>query len=91
MIILLFLIFVFYTDLSNGTITYPTNDQIESKEHVEAIAKPGDTLISLLNRYDLLPHSANIDDLSREFSALNNGILPQNMVAGERYKLPNPE
>jgi len=90
-VVLLFLIFVFYTDLSNGTITSQTEKEIESGQHIEAIAKPGDTLISLLGRYDLLPPSANIDDLSREFSNLNNGMAPHDMVAGERYLLPNPE
>ncbi|TDL34532.1 hypothetical protein E2R51_02105 [Jeotgalibacillus sp. S-D1] len=82
--------FICYTDFTKGTITSDSAHEEIDSGALEVIAKPGDSLLVLLKRHDLLPASFNIDQLSYEFSALN-GIPPQKIIAGERYLLPAPK
>lgn len=82
--------FICYTDFTKGTIIHDSGFEEIDSAGVEVVAKPGDSLLVLLKRHDLLPSSFNIDQLSYEFTALN-GITPQQIIAGERYLLPAPK
>ena len=95
MFVLLLLLFgfIFYIDITQGTITQdiPVQTDIVEISSIEVMAKPGDTLLAMLKRHDLLPSSFNVDKLSREFSILNNGTVPHKIIAGEKYLLPIPK
>ncbi|MEW9500436.1 hypothetical protein [Jeotgalibacillus marinus] len=85
-----FFSFIFYMDITQGTIDQVVPVQSQTITGVEAIARPGDSLLTMLKRHDLLPSSVNVDQLSNEFSALNQGIAPHKIITGERYLLPIP-
>ncbi|PPA71424.1 hypothetical protein [Jeotgalibacillus proteolyticus] len=85
---LLLLVFIAYTDLTKGTIVHEAVLPESSSQVIEAVAEPGDSLLTMLKRHDHLPAVFSIDELSYEFSLLNNGLPPNKIIAGETYLLP---
>ncbi|KIL46007.1 hypothetical protein [Jeotgalibacillus campisalis] len=82
------ILFIGYTDFTKGTINHELLHENDSTSSIEAEAKPGDTLISMMERHDILPVNFNIDQLSQDFTQLNQGLPPQKIVAGQYYSLP---
>lgn len=62
-------------------------DEIEI-EYVEVKIKSGDTILSLMEQNLDGPLPVSIDQLIEDFQFLNDGETPQDIQAGEVYKLP---
>ncbi|MGF2617099.1 hypothetical protein FZC84_04520 [Rossellomorea vietnamensis] len=63
------------------------SDEIEI-EYVEVKVKSGDTILSLMDQSLDGPLPVSIDQLIEDFQFLNEGESPQDIQAGEVYKLP---
>lgn len=59
-----------------------------SLQYVELEVKPGDTLLSLIESQGGYPDDVSIEEMIKDFSALNEGIKPDDMQFGETYKIP---
>ncbi|MDG5470822.1 hypothetical protein P6709_03610 [Jeotgalibacillus sp. ET6] len=87
-LLIMLIMYIGYADFTQGTIIHELDSETIDMTSIEAEAKPGDTLISMMKRHDILPVTFNIDTLSQEFTMLNGGLPPHKIVAGEQYLLP---
>jgi predicted Zn-dependent protease len=102
-IMFLLIVYVLYYDLSIGTLptvvpkASETTNKVKSEEKkispkkemhfVEVTVKPGDTLLSLIeNREGKLTQS--IPKIIDDFILLNNGLAPDQIQMGKKYKIP---
>ncbi|MFZ3588168.1 LysM peptidoglycan-binding domain-containing protein [Bacillus sp. DJP31] len=67
-----------------GKKQHQNNDQ----SIVEVIVKPGDTVLSLIERHQQGSLPISISTVIKDFQKLNNGTLPEKIQIGKTYKLP---
>lgn len=96
----LLILYVVYIDLTEGTLpgtaakqaqvttNAVTNDNLEISAF-EAVVKPGETLISIVENQLDQPLPVSIDELIKDFEALNPGQAPEKMKIGSSYQFPD--
>ncbi|WP_346199837.1 hypothetical protein NSQ96_11490 [Caldifermentibacillus hisashii] len=90
---IIIVVYAIYFDITAGTL--PGAEKKESVQetalslqYVELEVKPGDTLLSLIESQGGYPDDISIEEMIKDFSALNEGIKPDDMQFGETYKIP---
>ncbi|MEK6454748.1 hypothetical protein [Caldifermentibacillus hisashii] len=90
---IIIVVYAIYFDITTGTL--PGAEKKESVQetalslqYVELEVKPGDTLLSLIESQGGYPDDVSIEEMIKDFSALNEGIKPDDMKFGETYKIP---
>ena len=86
-----------YYDLSSGSlptkeqeeISVPVSNKVSESTYFEVVIKPGDTVLSIMDRHSKEPIPVSISNLIIEFQELNNGISPEEIQIGKRYKFPS--
>ena len=53
----------------------------------EILIKPGDTLLSIIEK-DKEAKNQPIEEIISDFQSLNEGLQPENMQIGKTYKIP---
>lgn len=96
----LLILYVVYIDLTEGTLPGTvakqtqvttkavTNDTLEISAF-EAEVKPGETLISIVENQLDQPLPVSIDELIKDFEALNPGQAPEKIKIGSSYQFPD--
>ncbi|MGE7601209.1 hypothetical protein ACQKL5_01775 [Peribacillus sp. NPDC097675] len=95
-----FILFIIYFDLTTGTlptsqltstpvqpslpVDKPENPSIAYKE---ILIKPGDTLLSIIEKEKEATNKP-IEEIISDFQSLNEGLQPENMQIGKTYKIP---
>ncbi|PLT34690.1 LysM peptidoglycan-binding domain-containing protein [Bacillus sp. V5-8f] len=94
-----FLGFIVYFDLTTGTlpstailtvektIDYPQHSAKTFMPYKEITIEPGDTLLSIVEREEG-SLEVSIENVIADFQKLNNGLKPEDMLIGEKYKIP---
>ena len=95
-----FILFIIYFDLTTGTLpasqstatpvqpSVPVNKpQSPSMAYKEILIKPGDTLLSIIEK-DKEAKNQPIEEIISDFQSLNEGLQPENMQIGKTYKIP---
>ncbi|MGG0716477.1 hypothetical protein ABE096_02595 [Robertmurraya massiliosenegalensis] len=93
-------IFAIYYDLSKGTlpiaIETSTQAQVETETTLEPIidyfeqeVQNGDTVLSIIERQLDRPIPVPIDDITNDFSKLNDGIEANKIQVGKIYHFPD--
>jgi hypothetical protein len=100
--VFLLVVYVIYYDLTTGTLPVPIekttvaqeNNREEKttakqKNYFVQKVKSGDTVLSIVekNLDDSLPVS--IEDVITDFQNLNNGLQPEDIQPGNKYKFPD--
>lgn len=96
----LLILYVVYIDLTEGTLPgiaekqtqvttkAVTSDTLEIAAF-EAEVKPGETLISIVENHLDAPLPVSIDELIKDFEALNPGQAPEKIKIGSSYQFPD--
>lgn len=92
-------IYVIYFDLNHGTLpvakgentTTETSTEKTDQPFFEYKVRPGDTVLSIVERQKQGAISVPITKLVQDFKALNKGLEPNNIQIGKIYKFPKYE
>lgn len=102
--ILLIVGYAIYNDMSIGTLPAVTQPKAETVEiekvekktkvkvdipYFEHEVKPGDTVLSVLDRNSDSPMDVPVSKAVEDFKKLNSGTDPQNIKFGKTYKFPD--
>ncbi|MGM0814305.1 MAG: hypothetical protein ACQEUO_02175 [Bacillota bacterium] len=90
LLISLFVLFIIFFDLKNGTIpvedapAVPANafQQAEKKAYKNVTVKQGETVVSIVHT------SKPLDEVIEDFEELNQGVKANEIRAGRTYKFP---
>ncbi|WP_282058984.1 hypothetical protein [Bacillus pumilus] len=90
LLISLFVLFIIFFDLKNGTIpveeglAVPANafQTPEKKAYKEVTVKQGETVVSIVHT------SKPLDEVIEDFEELNQGVKANEIRAGSTYKFP---
>jgi hypothetical protein len=96
----LLILYVVYRDLTEGTLPGIAINQVEVTTKAvtnqdleiaafEAEVEPGETLISIVENHLDKPLPVSIDELIKDFEALNPGQSPQKIQIGSSYQFPD--
>jgi hypothetical protein len=96
----LLILYVIYIDLTEGTLPgiAVKQSQVTTKSVTydspeiaafEAEVKPGETLISIVENHLDEPLPVSIDELIKDFEALNPGQAPEKINIGSSYQFPD--
>lgn len=96
-----FILFIVYYDITTGTLPqkFPTEFKepslpVNQSNHkgklnfYEMTMKPGDTLLSIIEREEGSPNQS-IETIVSDFQELNEGLKPEQMQIGKVYKIPS--
>lgn len=91
-------LYVIYYDLTKGSITLPeeqTEEQAVPASNTsskipfsEEVVKPGDTVISIVEKNSNHPLPVSISKVISDFQKLNDGTNPVEIQIGKQYKFP---
>ncbi|WP_318508396.1 LysM domain-containing protein [Bacillus sp. T3] len=101
-LITVLVLYVIYYDLTEGSIVIPeerleeqalpvsstSTNSIPFSEHV---VKPGDTVISIVEKKSDNPLPVSISKVISDFQKLNDGTNPVDIQIGNQYKFPTYE
>ncbi|AWI37381.1 hypothetical protein BA81_02410 [Bacillus safensis FO-36b] len=90
LLISLFVLFIIFFDLKNGTIPVEENPAVpasalqttEKKTYKNVTVKQGETVLSIVHT------SKPLDDVIKDFEELNQGVKANEIRAGSTYKFP---
>ncbi|MCM3027657.1 hypothetical protein M3584_12325 [Bacillus safensis] len=90
LLISLFVLFIIFFDLKNGTIPVEENPAVpasglqtaEKKTYKNVTVKQGETVLSIVHT------SKPLDDVIKDFEELNQGVKANEIRAGNTYKFP---
>lgn len=90
LLISLFVLFIIFFDLKNGTIPVEGNQAVpasalqtaEKKTYKNVTVKQGETVLSIVHT------SKPLDDVIKDFEELNQGVKANEIRAGDTYKFP---
>ncbi|WP_281237048.1 hypothetical protein P5654_003750 [Bacillus safensis] len=90
LLISLFVLFIIFFDLKNGTIPVEENQAVpasalqtaEKKTYKNVTVKQGETVLSIVHT------SKPLDDVIKDFEELNQGVKANEIRAGSTYKFP---
>lgn len=96
-----FILFIIYYDLTTGSLptsqlraspaqqSVPVNTPTTSRSmaYKEILIKPGDTLLSIVEK-EKGTSNQPIEEVISDFQTLNEGLRPENMQIGKTYKIP---
>jgi hypothetical protein len=93
----LLLLYSIYYDLTSGSlptketknVAVPVTNMSNNDDFFEATVKPGDTVLSIMEKHLKEPLPVSITKLITDFQALNKGKQPEEIQIGKRYKFPN--
>ncbi|WML45323.1 hypothetical protein [Neobacillus sp. PS3-40] len=94
----LLFIYIVYFDLTVGTLPNGSTKKAEAVAieksdsnlpYFKIKVNPGETLISIVEHHANKSLSVPIDDLIRDFKALNPGQSPEKIQIGKIYRFPN--
>lgn len=96
----LLILYVVYIDLTEGTLpgiainqaevtTKAVTNQDPEIAAFEAEVEPGETLISIVENHLDKPLPVSIDELIKDFEALNPGQSPEKIKIGSSYQFPD--
>ncbi|RUQ28473.1 LysM domain-containing protein [Peribacillus cavernae] len=95
-----FIGFIIYFDLTTGTLPafgaearqaakpYPEQTEKASIPYTDAIVKPGDTLLTIIEK-EKGGQNVSIEIVIEDFQELNKGLKPEEMQIGKTYKIPS--
>lgn len=96
-IAVIIVIYSVYIDLNFGTIPFTSqaSAKIEKTTPLEKQAtfkttkvKPGETVLSIIEKINTSPLSISIERMVKDFEQLNNGMKPEEIQIGQVYKFP---
>lgn len=95
-IITILVLYSIYHDLSKGSlpqeitekIAVPVSTDIPEAAYFEEMVKPGDTVLSIMEKNTGEPIPVSITTLIQDFQKLNEGKNPEEIQIGKRYKFP---
>jgi hypothetical protein len=97
-IITILVMYAIYNDLSHGSlpskikeneaVTVSTPPTSLEAPYFEEVIKPGDTVISIIEKNLNDPIPVSISTLVSDFQKLNEGRKPEEIQIGKRYKFP---
>lgn len=100
LLISVIVIYCVYYDLRTGTLPISTiasasenktkSDKVEEKNnttHIEVTVKPGDTVLSILEKNQKGDLPVSITTVVKDFKELNN-VEPEKIQIGKKYKFP---
>ncbi|APT47965.1 hypothetical protein [Bacillus safensis] len=90
LLISLFVLFIIFFDLKNGTIPVEENPAVPAstlqtavkKTYKNVTVKQGETVLSIVHT------SKPLDDVIKDFEELNQGVKANEIRAGSTYKFP---
>ncbi|MBU8879403.1 hypothetical protein BGM26_10445 [Bacillus sp. FJAT-29790] len=95
-LITVLLIYVIYFDLNHGTLPVVKDQVIEAKSSIETSlpffekeVRPGETVLSVVERKLDGPLPVSISDVVTDFKILNNGLKPEELKSGQTYRFPD--
>lgn len=104
-LVLSLIVYAIYNDLTAGTLPAASMHKIEaaSKEmnvknknktaaaipYFEHVVKPGDTVLSVLDRISQTPLQVSVTKAVEDFKQLNGGTDPHKIQFGKTYKFPD--
>jgi hypothetical protein len=98
-IAVILLCYAIYYDLEVGTLPHTIIKEAEATGKVESVnstipffeveIKPGETVLSIVERDLKNPLSVSISDLIQDFQLLNPGQKPEEIQIGKTYKFPD--
>ncbi|WP_409297661.1 hypothetical protein V1498_06505 [Peribacillus sp. SCS-26] len=102
LLVLCFILFIIYYDLTSGTLQKQASatpaEQAEPPEkaerteprmdYVEVQIEPGDTILSLIEEQEG-KITEPIENIIKDFQALNQGLSPEDIQIGRTYKIPS--
>ncbi|HZG60534.1 MAG TPA: hypothetical protein VEY68_08735 [Anoxybacillus sp.] len=97
LLILCFVIYIVYHDVTNGTLpaaSTTSHIQTVKAENKEALnyktmkVKAGDTILSIMEKERNGPLPVSIEQLIKDFEALNPGVKTESLQIGKTYKFP---
>lgn len=97
LLITVIVIYSIYFDLSHGTLPTVENEQptmakpvtSESAHYFEKEIKPGDTVLSIIEKQLQESVPVPISEVVSDFKKLNDGVAPQEIQPGKTYRFPN--
>jgi hypothetical protein len=103
LLVFIVVIYAIYNDLSAGTLPAANMQLVEAKEkeakkihekaadipYFEHKVKPGDTVLSVLDRNSTTPLTVPVSKAVEDFRRLNDGTDPQKIKFGKTYKFPD--
>jgi plastocyanin len=95
-------LYVIYHDLTIGTVPLPEKNEEEQAIPVssssnnefpfsEEKVKPGDTVLSIVEKNSKHPLPVSISKIISDFQTLNDGKQPEEIQIGKTYKFPTYE
>jgi hypothetical protein len=96
-LITVLIIYVIYYDLTEGTLPMEkrTDESVsvsspltDGLPYVEEEVKPGDTVLSIVERNGKNPLPTSISKVIADFEKLNDGKKPEDIQIGKQYKFP---
>jgi hypothetical protein len=87
-------IYIIYHDVTTGSLITSTKATATPEKinvHIPyqtVTVKPGDTLLSIIERKQNGPLPVSIDKVITDFEALNPGEKAQTLQIGKKYKIP---
>lgn len=89
------IIYVIYFDLTHGTLPVIKEQITEAKfsndtvlPYFEREVSPGETVLSVVEKEMDGPLPVTISQVIADFSALNNGLKPEELKFGKTYRFP---
>jgi hypothetical protein len=82
LLILCFVIYIVYHDITNGTLPAAT-----TPSHIQT-AKAEDTILSIMEKERDGPLPVSIEQLIKDFESLNPGVKAESLQIGKTYKFP---
>ncbi|MBA2869875.1 hypothetical protein HNQ85_000133 [Anoxybacillus calidus] len=99
-LILCFVIYIVYHDVTNGTLPAATkattishiqeakSENRDSLNYKTMKIKAGDTILSIMEKERNGPLPVSIEQLIKDFEALNPGVKTESLQIGKTYKFP---
>lgn len=95
-LITVLVLYVIYYDFTNGSlpseseqnIAVPVSAPTPDIQNIKKEVKPGDTVLSLVEKNSFHPLPVSISKVISDFQELNNGKKPEDIQIGKFYKFP---
>ncbi|RAS82991.1 LysM peptidoglycan-binding domain-containing protein [Priestia endophytica] len=96
LLIVLFIGYVAYYDISVGTLKASSPQAVETaavqksekQEYQTVVVQQGDTVLSIISQLQKEDSNLNIEKISQDFRRLNDNLSPENIQVGKKYKFP---
>lgn len=73
---------------NSGSTSLPSSDTLDDQSKIEVTVEPGQTVLSVVEKLHDGPVPASIEQISKDFEKLNNGLSPESIQVDKSYFFP---